>query len=88
MPRNTRIRRAPNRGPTSLAAAITVLGSIEAVDIDPAFTNPPFSRPLTPQSTPPPIPPILNEYPNLDAKLDIGYIYPYNTPLPQGQEVT
>jgi hypothetical protein len=94
MPRNTRIRRAPNRGPTSLAAAITVLGSIEAVDIDPALTNSPFSRPSTPQSRPstppppPPTPPISNEYPDLDAELDIGYIYPHNTPPPQGREVT
>jgi len=70
-----------------LAAAITVLGSIKAVDIDLAFTNPPFSRPLTPQSAPPLTPPISNEYPDLDAELDIGYIYPYNTPLPQGREV-
>jgi hypothetical protein len=86
--RNTQIRQALNRGPTSLAAAITVLGSIEAVDIDLAFTNSPFSRPSTPQSqpltppAPPPTPPILNKYPDLDAELDIGYIYPYNMPLP------
>src|SRR5450432_3277401 len=53
LPCNTRRRRAPNREPTSLAASTTVLGSIEAVDINPAFTNPPFSR----HSTPPPAPP-------------------------------
>jgi hypothetical protein len=82
MPRNTQIQRVPNRGPTSLAAAITVLGSIKAVDIDPTFTNSPFSRPSTPPA--PPTPLILNEYPDLDAELNIGYIYPYNTPLPQG----
>src|SRR5450432_839772 len=67
-PRNTRRRRAPNREPTSLAASTTVLGSIEAVDIDPALTNPPFSRHSTPPLAPPIIPPISNEYPAFDTE--------------------
>jgi len=95
MPRNNRVRRAPNREPTSLAAPTTVLGSIEALDIDLALSNSPLiSRPSTPQSghsTPPALPtapPISNEYPIIDADLDIGYIYPNTLPPPQGQEVS
>ena len=80
MPRNTRVRRAPNREPTSLAASIAVLGSIEAIAIDLAFTDSlPTSRshPLTPQSHPsmPPTPPIPTDYPPIEAELDIGHLY-------------
>jgi len=62
-------------------AVITILGSIEAVDIDLAFTNSPFSRPLTPLALPL-TPPILNEYPNEELKLaiengEIGCSYSY-----------
>jgi len=86
-PCNTRRRRAPNREPTSLAASTTVLGSIEAVDIDLALTNPPFSRHSTPPPAPP-TPPILNEYPAFDTEFDVGYIYPSTIPPPQEREIT
>jgi hypothetical protein len=87
-PCNTRRRRAPNREPTSLAASTTVLGSIEAVDIDPALTNPPFSRHSTPPPAPLIAPPISNEYPAFDTEFDVGYIYPSTIPPPQEREVT
>jgi hypothetical protein len=72
MPRNTRVRRAPNREPTSLAASITVLGSIKAIVIDLALTD----SLLTPRPPPtPPMPPIPTNYLLIKAKLDIGYLY-------------
>jgi hypothetical protein len=91
MPRNARVRRAPNREPTSLAA---VLGSIEVIEPNLAFTeSAPISRPSTPQSypstppRPPTTPPVSTIYPLLDAKLDVEYIYPI-LPPPQDREVT
>ncbi len=68
MPRTTRIRRAANREPTSLAATTTLLGEDEAIDtietpasnanIDPALTNHDINPP------PPPPPPTDFEYPS------------------------
>jgi len=79
MPRNARVRRAPNREPTSLAA---VLGSIKVIKPNLALTESALiSRPSTPQShlstpsQPPSTPPVSNIYPLLNAELDVRYIY-------------
>jgi hypothetical protein len=92
MPRNTRVRRAPNREPTSLAASITVLGSIEAIAIDLALTDSLLTprSPLTPQSHPSThsTPLILTNYPLTEAKLDIGYLYPNAPTQGFGKEVS
>jgi hypothetical protein len=88
MPRAARVRRAPNREPVSLAAAIPISNVVEAIDtvdpvaavdahIDPALTNDdPYSTPT---------PPISKEYP-LPNDADNEYIYPL-PPIPS-REIT
>jgi hypothetical protein len=65
--RTTRVRRAPNREPVSLAATTAVLGIVDAVDT----IEPPILLPLPPT-------PLLasNNYPPFDTEFDEGYIYP------------
>jgi hypothetical protein len=73
----TRVRRALNREPVSLAATTAVLGVVDAVD-----TIEPSTPPLA-----------LNNYPPFDTEFDKGYIYPSLQPSPslpliQSQELT
>jgi len=80
MHRTARIRSAPNRGPTSLAATTTLLGENEAIDtietfasdanIDPALTNHNID--------PPPPPPQLLDCldPNYDTYHSTNFEYP------------
>jgi hypothetical protein len=88
MHRTPCIRRAPNRGPTSLAATATPLGENEAIDIietpvsdaniDPALTNHDID--------PPPSPQLLDCLdPNYDTYLPTDFQYPPPPPLPESQ---
>ena len=68
MARTTRVRRAPNREPTSLAAGVTALGVDEAIDtIEPPTNDVDINLDLTnndidlPPSPPLP-PPALHDY--------------------------
>ncbi len=90
MPRKARVRRAPNREPTSLAA----FGSIEIIQPNLALTEGAnISRYSTPQShpstssRPPTKPPASTVYPLLDDELDIRYMYPI-LPPPQDRRFT
>jgi len=83
MPRAAQVRRAPNREPASLAAAVTILDVVEAIDtVDPvAAVDPHIDLALTNDdaySTP--TPPISKEYP-LPNDANDGYIYPL-PPIP------
>lgn len=93
MPRTPRKKRAPNRGPTSLAVAATLSGENPAIDsievptsgtnIDPALTN----YDINPSPPPPPPPPLSIEF--LDTSEDIllsaDFEYPLPHLLPEGQ---
>src|SRR5208282_5932280 len=80
MARTTRIKRAPNREPTSLAAGIANLGGGEA--LDPLLTNSDTNQP--PEPPEPPEPPLEfdSQYPPPDYSLINRYIYPPSPPLP------
>ena len=95
MPRTACIRRAPNRGPTSLAATTTLLGENEAIDtietptsdanIDPALTN----HNINP---PPPLPLLLLDCldPNYNTYHSTDFEYTSPPPLSesQGREIS
>ena len=84
MPQATRVRRAPNREPVSLAAAIPTLDVVAAIDtvepvvagdacIDPALTftsDDAYSTPTPPISKEDPL------FNDVDTDADEGYIYP------------
>jgi Myb/SANT-like DNA-binding domain len=85
MARHARVRRAPNREPTSMAAAATTIStSIEAIDTDLPVADELISRPSSPDLTlPPALPP--SEYPLFNGELEETYIYPKPSP---SREVT
>jgi hypothetical protein len=85
MARTTRVKRAPNREPTSLATSVPNIGVCEALDIDPVLTNSDINQPPEPPRPPePPEPPVEldSRYPPLDSSPLNRYIYPPSPPLP------